>query len=114
MTQEQLQRIDAIKAECAKILRLEKAIVPNQWSVVPGRGNGLYDSMVVSGGSDPTFVIDGYRDDCVFIAHARNVSPAMARVALFAIEQFEIGANNGDFSDKCSLESIADQWEGKP
>lgn len=113
MTTDLQTRIAAIKAECKEIIRLEKSVVPNKWSIVPGSRGGLYDTMVVSGGTDPTFVLDGYRDDCAFIAHFRNVSPAMARVVVAAISYLETRCELGSRLSGSALEDIANQWEGK-
>lgn len=113
------QRISAIKAECEEILRKEQLIAgPGKWSV--GRDDSgrpcvmRYEWYV----AEMTEYSPGNGKECTmtenasFIAHARNVSPAMARVVLGALAEAEKmkDMEGGDMW----LESIADQWDGKP
>jgi hypothetical protein len=95
------QRIAAIKAECEEILRLSEKANGGSWKA---EGNSVWginhDKICISSPSDAPF-----------IAHARNVSPAMARVVLATIRWFE---ELGEHRSVAPLEHLANQWEGKP
>jgi hypothetical protein len=90
-----------IKAECEEILRLSEKANGGPWKA---EGNSVWginhDKICISSPSDAPF-----------IAHARNVSPAMARVVLATIRWFE---ELGEHRSVAPLEHLANQWEGKP
>lgn len=102
MTTDLQTRIAAIKAECEEILRLSEKATAGPWS--PD------EKFVDSAGRGPEIAMcNGYgrESNAAFIAHARNVSPAMARVVIDCIRWFT------NMEDESALEDIANQWEGK-
>lgn len=106
MNPELQQRIAAIKAECEEILRLSEKATPGPWRFVDSPSN-----QTVQGSTRPVCALatlSSRDDDFRFIAHARNVSPAMARVVMMTIDD---GVAQGD---DIFLEIIANRWEGKP
>lgn len=95
-------RIAAIKAECERVIELDKLA-----SVAPWESLQLRRAIV--SGDCAEVMSDGMtsRVDYDFIAQSRNVSPAMARVVLGSIQYAEMECDN--FLLRC----IANQWEGK-
>lgn len=107
MNPELQQRIAAIKAECEEILRLSEKANGGSWKA---EGNSVWginhDKICISSPSDAPF-----------IARARNVSPAMARVVLCALRQWDAGPELGYVPQvvaDVALETIADRWDGNP
>lgn len=105
MNPELQQRISAIKAECEEILRQDKEIMAAPWHADINYANDFVMSgkryvcgLATMVGREPEFR---------FIAHSRNVSPAMARVVLMCI-QWCVSQD-----DTFCLEHIANHWEGK-
>lgn len=106
-------RIAAIKAQCKKIIRLNENATPGPWSADEDCVMSTHGIVGYSVNSD---------DEAEFIAHSRNVSPAMARVVVQLIEYVEAETECADESCMCydhkpaiaMLERIANQWEGKP
>lgn len=120
MNPELQQRIAAIKAECEEILRLSEKATAGPWSVStnnttePG-GQPLFPGVRDSKGElllDVFGFSDTVKADASFIAASRNVSPAMTRVVVIALDALEKSAHYW-VDNKTALESIADQWEGK-
>lgn len=85
MNAELQTRIAAIKAECEKVIELDKLATAGPWGEIDGT----------------------MAPDAEFVIRARNVSPAMARVVLWSIRDAEMKCDN------FLLRSIANQWEGK-
>lgn len=131
MTTELQTRISAIKAECEEILRLDGLATAGPWGI------NKYDDVICDAGivaetfsaAIPMFPAIVVHTNARFIAHSRNVSHAMARVVLSALECLEnqvnepgwsghmcdndgMGCPACDLAEK-RLESIAEQWEGK-
>lgn len=88
MNTELKQRLDAIKAECKQIIALSEKAHQAPWhaKIEPNRELLMFGQKVLLAAGD----FARRDDDIRFIAHARNVSPALARVVLCAIEQWEI------------------------
>ena len=117
MNTELQQRIAAIKEECEEILRQEQLIAgPGKWEAQlddTGKPCIMCDEYYVA---EMTMLAPGNGKDCTmqenaaFIAHSRNVSPAMARVVLATIRWFE---ELGEHRSVAPLEHLANQWEGK-
>lgn len=122
MNSELQQRIAAIKAECIRVVELSENATVGPWK------NHL--NWVTRGPqSVAKTLLKSKEYDASFIAHARNVSPAMARVVVAALECLERQVNEPDWnSHMCDndglgcraceladefLESIANQWEVK-
>jgi hypothetical protein len=118
--------IAAIKAECEEILRLSEKATAGPWSVStnnttdPG-GQPLFPGVRDSKGElllDVFGFSDTVKADASFIAASRNVSPAMARVVVGAINRWEVLApvwsTGSGLCAQLALEEIANQWEGKP
>lgn len=117
-------RIAAIKAECEEIIRLSEKATQGDWHVEKGRDHVWIGNK--SSGSINLWEIvhdkdiEDFKDEAIeqavnnarFIATSRNVSPAMARVVLIALDALEKSAHYW-IDNKTALESIADQWEGK-
>lgn len=117
-------RIAAIKAACEKVIELDELASAGPWLTIEGKQRVISDD----GGEVFRYGLCS-KNDCDLIAHYRNVSPAMSRVVLAALECLENQVNEPGWSghmcdndgmgcpacyiaEKC-LESIAEQWEGK-
>lgn len=98
MTTNLQTRIAAIKAECEEIIELSEKATAGKWQEDTAG--------VFTGGRDNPIVTTPRYYDRAFIAHSRNVSPAMARVVLECIKWCES-------SNTFAMERIANQWEGK-
>lgn len=99
--------IAAIKAECENVLRLSEKATAGPWEA---DGFAGCDSVRSADKTEVCYTSGRFIDepacpDASFIAHARNVSPAMARVVLMMIDECQLRED---------WESIANQWEGKP
>lgn len=107
-------RIAAIKAKCEEMLRLSAKATAGPW-FSNGRyiGTRFHKSYVGEARDENGNWCNTEKSnsDASFIAHARNVSPAMARVVLGTLAEAEKmkDMEGGDMW----LESIANQWEGK-
>lgn len=101
-------RIPSIKAECEEILRLSEKARPAPWHAEVTPSNDF----VMSGRAYVCSLatLTGREDDFRFIVHARNVSPAMARVVLVTIKNLEDLIKLGAGIGEQYLESIAIQW----
>lgn len=104
MTPELQTRISAIKAECERVIELSEKATAGPWNAEITPSNDF----VMAG---PRYIctlatLSGRGDDFNFIAHSRNVSPAMARVVLWAIDQYE----RGEFNDAIATE-LANQFK---
>lgn len=110
MTTDLQTRIAAIKAECEEILKLSEKAHQAPWhtKTEPNRELLMVGQKVLLAAGD----FARRDDDIRFIAHARNVSPAMARVCLLAIKYAELQTDNLDAGSEL-LRHIAKQWEGK-
>lgn len=126
MNPELQARIAAIKAECEEILRLSEKATQGDWHVEKGRdhvwiGNkssGSVNLWEIVHSKD----IEDFKDEAIeqavnnarFIAHSRNVSPAMARVVLFTINQLiECDLSHMKHDMERALEMVVKRWEGK-
>lgn len=100
--------IAAIKAECEEILRLSEKATAGLWK--------SHLNWVTRGPqSVAKTLLKSKEDDASFIAHARNVSPSMARVVVATIKNIEFALRIGKLSD-AALEAATElvkQWEGK-
>lgn len=117
MTTDLQSRIAAIKAECEEIIRLDKLATAGPW--MPHSVSDEHSTF--------DFIIDDcecdassayiYDHNAHFIAHSRNVSPAMARVVMDTISRWEHMATEWSSESgmlaQIALEEIANQWEGK-
>lgn len=113
-------RIAAIRAECEKVIELNAKLDPWKWKtrkqyigdgheVYPLVGNKRKPEDIGEWSSVAACEHQDKKDfhNARFIAHSRNVSPAMARVIVMAIRYAE------DTDDKILLLGIANQWEGE-
>lgn len=116
MTTDLQSRIAAIKAECEEILKLSEKATAGPWRVYENMDNTPYcgDYRAIDAGrgyfsGGTGFGLNGFlsSQDARFIAHSRNVSPAMARVVIDCIRWFT------NMEDESALEDIANRWEGK-
>ena len=105
MNPELQQRISHIKAECEEILRLGEKATPGPMKA--GTKGFTIGGLSYTPKNVGTLDIPVTELDLAFIAHSRNVSPAMARVVVMVIDD---GVAQGD---DVFLEIIANQWEVK-
>ena len=105
MTIDLQTRIAAIKAECEQIIFLSEKAHKAPWhaKIEPNRELLMVGQKVLLAAGE----FARRDDDIRFIAHSRNVSPAMARVVIDCIRWFT------NMEDESALEDIANQWEGK-
>src|SRR5574343_528046 len=94
-------RLAAIKAKCEEMLRLSEKATQGDWHVEKGRDHVWIGNKCIISVNLWEIVhsedIKDFKDEAIeqavnnarFIAHARNVSPAMARVVLGTLAEAE-------------------------